>query len=339
MATVRLDVKWGECLGRVVAGLFAVALLAAASAGAQIVLGEINGSYQDRQGKTRLFRGYIAFLRMEGTPFLPVVTKPAPTCVPPAAPLLLTADWAQQVGAFLAVNASFGEPEQEYKPGDCLTVFGPVKSDGFLVAPNQPRQDGQGNPAILFAKSGAPQIKMATKADVDTAYNVVSGQWDDTPSGRVNGSLLIQDGALLGASALPVPFDTAPRTAVGLTKDKKVMMLAVIEGRLSGSDGIALPALAKLLATCGAWDAVNLDGGGSSAMTYLPDLQVPMSEDLTLYNYFKGCESGGNPEFNVTQRDPRVPFASRPMSPIGMSNLGYRPVTIHFGFKRAPAPR
>ena len=56
-----------------------------------------------------------------------------------------------------------------------------------------------------------------------------------------------------------------PRTAVGITKSGKVLLVTV-DGRQKGlSRGMSLPELANLLLKEGAVDAVNLDGGGSSA--------------------------------------------------------------------------
>lgn len=55
-----------------------------------------------------------------------------------------------------------------------------------------------------------------------------------------------------------------PRTAVGRTPEGKAL-LVVVDGRQPGySAGITLEELAYLLAGLGAWEAVALDGGGSS---------------------------------------------------------------------------
>ncbi len=57
-----------------------------------------------------------------------------------------------------------------------------------------------------------------------------------------------------------------PRTAVGLSKDGKTMILVVADGRREGVPGPTLPELADLMTELGACRAMNLDGGGSSAM-------------------------------------------------------------------------
>lgn len=58
-----------------------------------------------------------------------------------------------------------------------------------------------------------------------------------------------------------------PRTAVGLSKDKKTLYLVVADGRRTGVPGFTLPQLAAFLSEkLHACAAINLDGGGSSAM-------------------------------------------------------------------------
>ncbi len=57
-----------------------------------------------------------------------------------------------------------------------------------------------------------------------------------------------------------------PRTAVGLSKDRRGLLLLVADGRRDGVPGLTLPELAALLVEVGACTALNLDGGGSSAL-------------------------------------------------------------------------
>ena len=57
-----------------------------------------------------------------------------------------------------------------------------------------------------------------------------------------------------------------PRTAVGLSKNGKTMYFVVADGRREGVPGMTLPELAEFLDELGACVAMNLDGGGSSAM-------------------------------------------------------------------------
>ena len=57
----------------------------------------------------------------------------------------------------------------------------------------------------------------------------------------------------------------APRSALGLTRDGKAL-LVVVDGRRRGSVGFTLTELAQFMLEQGAVEAMNLDGGGSSQM-------------------------------------------------------------------------
>ena len=60
--------------------------------------------------------------------------------------------------------------------------------------------------------------------------------------------------------------DKHPRTAMGYTKDGKLIIL-VIQGRFPGiAEGATLVQEARILKDLGCWEALNLDGGGSSCM-------------------------------------------------------------------------
>jgi exopolysaccharide biosynthesis protein len=60
--------------------------------------------------------------------------------------------------------------------------------------------------------------------------------------------------------------DLHPRTAMGYTRDGKLIILAV-EGRRPGvAEGASLTTLAQILVELGAQEALNLDGGGSSCL-------------------------------------------------------------------------
>lgn len=84
---------------------------------------------------------------------------------------------------------------------------------------------------------------------------------------------LVRDGVNVGAHADSLegtfPRFSAgrhPRSALALTKDGGTLLLVVVDGRRSWSVGMSLAELADELLALGAWDAMNLDGGGSSLL-------------------------------------------------------------------------
>lgn len=62
------------------------------------------------------------------------------------------------------------------------------------------------------------------------------------------------------------PDTLAPRTAAGFNANGQQLILVAVDGRSSGSVGMAVGELAVLLRDLGAVAAVNLDGGGSTAL-------------------------------------------------------------------------
>ncbi len=57
-----------------------------------------------------------------------------------------------------------------------------------------------------------------------------------------------------------------PRTAVGIRRGGRTVLLVTVDGRQEGSAGMSLPELARFLRRQGAREAYNLDGGGSTTM-------------------------------------------------------------------------
>lgn len=58
-----------------------------------------------------------------------------------------------------------------------------------------------------------------------------------------------------------------PRTAAGVNRASTKLVLVVVDGRQPGySEGATLQEIARIMRQYGAWDAINLDGGGSSTL-------------------------------------------------------------------------
>ena len=58
-----------------------------------------------------------------------------------------------------------------------------------------------------------------------------------------------------------------PRTAIGVSRDGRRAWLVVVDGRQVGvSEGASIRELKQIFASLGAYDALNLDGGGSATM-------------------------------------------------------------------------
>ena len=155
-------------------------------------------------------------------------------------------------------------------------VLGGVNADFFSLANGTPTNllivDGRmftppsKMPVLAFDSSGVPHIGTFTQESgtLRPFY----------PREAVGGRpIIVRDSALLSNldSAGGVAFASArhPRTAAGIARNGRRLILAVVDGRQAPySDGMSLRELGTLMLALGARDAINLDGGGSSTFVF-----------------------------------------------------------------------
>jgi hypothetical protein len=155
--------------------------------------------------------------------------------------------------AQVAVNGDFFEPwwsrgPFDYYPhqGDPVRVMGPAASGGVVY--------GRG-------RGGARQGTLRISYDDRPSFSLPLSQAREAVSGEV----LVVEGEIkaLGRHA----GGPEPRTAVGLDRGESRLYLVVVDGRQPHySEGLTTVELAETLVKLGAFQAINLDGGGSSAL-------------------------------------------------------------------------
>ena len=228
-------------------------------------------------------RGWLARVDLADPRVSFVVTAPMesrPDDPPRAEAHLVPTDaWAQGAGADLAVNAGYfdrldGAPALlgSWTEGLPVDIIGLARSGGRTLSPAGRWPGAPPDPALLIAQAAGghcPCKVRATYADergVDGVEDVVAGMG---PRGGLPGTLLVENGRDRGATARVDPQERHPRTAAGVTRDGRTLVLLVVDGRRAGwSVGVTLPELGRMMLDAGAWNAVNLDGGGSSVMWY-----------------------------------------------------------------------
>src|SRR5690606_24692747 len=101
-------------------------------------------------------------------------------------------------------------------------------------------------------KVGSPVLlSMTTRPD-----------WENMKMSVTGSAILVKNGKIPS----PFSFDIAgrhPRTMVGSSKDGKELILVTVDGRQQGSIGMTQTEAAALMLELGAYNALNLDGGGS----------------------------------------------------------------------------
>lgn len=160
-----------------------------------------------------------------------------------------TSSYAKLVGSAAAVNGDFFSYATYTTSG--MAAGGGVSWPGT-------KDDGY-NATLAFDNAQRVEIQDGSKTvafDPTWMKGVVSGH-----------PQVLNAGVALATNSTAAACNTRnPRTAVGMTKDRKTLFVVVVDGRSSTSLGMTCTELGALMKSLGAEDAFNLDGGGSSTM-------------------------------------------------------------------------
>ncbi len=153
-------------------------------------------------------------------------------------------------------------------PGSADNVCEMVVCDGKVL---EIRENLEG---IIPPENG---YVLATSLDVNTFFkdnfevgSPVELDFSITPDyGKIKTA--VGGGTVLVSQGKVFPFTNnvsgyAPRTAAGVSQDGKTLYLVTVDGRTTATQGMNQTQLANLLIEIGAYNAINLDGGGSTTM-------------------------------------------------------------------------
>ena len=159
-------------------------------------------------------------------------------------------NFAREYGAEIAINANFFDGQ--YRSCGMAAGDGKVWPTAYAEGCDMSLGLGALNEAEMFDSNSVLRGPMTR----DWMRDVVSGKpW------------LIHDGVQFGGGPLPAHIHTRhPRTAVGLTEDRHTLIILVADGRRADAVGLDGHELASLMEEFGAYNAFNLDGGGSSEL-------------------------------------------------------------------------
>jgi len=111
----------------------------------------------------------------------------------------------------------------------------------------------------LLSRAGALRGRIGKSVWTEVTQAVGGGPW------LVRGGQVAVDGIEQGFPESSFVQKSHPRTAAGVTASGE-LLLVTVDGRQGQSRGMTLPALAAYMRKIGAAQAINLDGGGSTAM-------------------------------------------------------------------------
>ena len=164
-------------------------------------------------------------------------------------------------------NPGAADPTSE---GISCDVFGLEISTGIVVSA-QTTGDIGADPryaSLLFSTNNQPFFAFVNRppgTNTTGIYTAITGYYP-----------LVSNGVNIGAASIPSYPDSwihqsQPRTAFGVSRDNHYLYLMSIDGRQSGySDGALDVETAYWIIQFGAWNAINMDGGGSTAL-YMAD--------------------------------------------------------------------
>lgn len=158
-----------------------------------------------------------------------------------------------------------------------------VVEDGKVkeIRQNQPAvQIPQNGYVVVTRQQGAGFLNTNFKVGDAVKYSITTNpDWKNLKMAVTGSAILVKEGQI------PNPFSMnisgrQPRTVIGSTKDGKKLFLVTIDGRTKGSIGMTQTEAAQFMLELGAYNALNLDGGGSTTMVS----RAPGTKNLEVIN-------------------------------------------------------
>lgn len=168
-----------------------------------------------------------------------------------------TSQFLERYDLQLAINGDFFWPWWyhsilDYYPHD----NDPTDVNGFAASRGELYSEEEADdprPTLFLSQDNRAGIDQP----VGAVYNAISGI-----------PLIVEEGRI-SSRIKPDEYhaDVHPRTALGLDRERRTLLLFVVDGRQPNySEGVTLPELAQIAIEYGADGAFNLDGGGSSTL-------------------------------------------------------------------------
>ncbi len=151
----------------------------------------------------------------------------------------------QDLTEVLIVN---GQVQDKRKGGEPFTI--PTTGDAYVLAVRNNSLDN-------FNIGDMVDLELTTVPDVEGIKFAIGG-----------GSIILKDGELSLTNINSKGNE--PRTGIGINQDKSEVILVTIDGRDSSFKGVSQEMFGAILRELGAYNAINLDGGGSTTMAIKP---------------------------------------------------------------------
>ena len=185
-------------------------------------------------------------------------------------------------GLQVAVNSGYFQPSgYNLTSGYPVHVEGVTISEGRLVSAQTSSNDSLS--AMLFTTNNQPYFVYVNWPPTNTngIFNAVSGLYP-----------LLSNGVNIAYAYTNALSDTIhqrqPRTAFGLSEDNRYLILMTIDGRQELSVGSLDWETADFMLLFGGWNAMNMDGGGSTTLVKVNECGEPVDINQNSFQFAVG---------------------------------------------------
>ena len=190
-----------------------------------------------------------------------------------------TSQFLDEFGVQIAINGDGFKPwwsrsPVDYYPhvGEPVTPLGLTASKGDLYTEGVPKEIGE-EPTLYISRRNS----LSFNKRPGNIFHAISGD-----------RMIVEQGEVVAGLN---NSELDPRTAVGINKNRRFLILIVVDGRQPFySNGATFVKLAELLIDLGANTAMSLDGGGSSTMVIEGKNGEPVIMNSPIDNYIPGRE-------------------------------------------------
>lgn len=186
-----------------------------------------------------------------------------------------TSTFLRESGAVVAINGGYFGPVVASE-GLGQDALGFAKANGRMVSPAAtPENAGVAKAVVCFDRK---QVQILAALACPERF----------ANGLAAGPLLVQAGTL---KVDPKNTTRHPRSALGVNAAGDRLWLVTIDGRQTGySEGASLAETALIMQALGAATAINLDGGGSTALVYRDPVRGPRVLNRPIQGGIPGTE-------------------------------------------------
>jgi exopolysaccharide biosynthesis protein len=122
---------------------------------------------------------------------------------------------------------------------------------------------------VVTRDSGGKTLLAGFKPGDAVGLNIVTNpEWKNVKMSVTGSSILIKDGKIPESFSFNASdiSKNSPKTAIGSSNDGKQLIFVTVDGRQNSSIGLSQTEMAQFMLGIGAYNALNMDGGGSTTM-------------------------------------------------------------------------